>query len=102
MTDDSCGCPCRDCREQDNHRCGLDTCGYTKYLRARREKPKPVPTGDLRETLRLAVRQPWKRFKDKAARERITEWARFVEETAALDYDTRTERRRVKWREMYG
>lgn len=47
MTDESCGCKCRDCKEQDIHACGRDACGYN-YREMYEEiyGPEPGPQRD--------------------------------------------------------
>jgi len=97
MTDDDCGCRCRDCTEFDLHRCGLDACGYTKHL-ARTipvEHPKPVEAPEL-------LRAQFKSIADPAAKARLAAYFAYCQETAGLEVEVREAKRREKHAEIFG
>lgn len=100
MTDDDCGCRCRDCAAHDIHSCGLEACGYTKY----RKLTKPV---QKIETVSEAVNIPaltakFTSVRDPAARERLSRWWDYVQETAGLDHELREAKRRERYAEIFG
>lgn len=96
MTDDDCGCRCRDCSEQDVHSCGMKACGYTKYLAMTKpeEPPAPAPVPEI-------LRAQFRSIRDPASKARLTEWAKFCQETAALELEVREAKRAERYREIF-
>ena len=97
MTDEDCGCRCRDCSEFDLHRCGLEACGYTAYLAktAPIEHPKPPEAPEL-------LRAQFRSIPNPESKARLGEWFRFCQETAGLDSDLREAKRRERYAEIFG
>lgn len=104
MTDEECGCRCRDCKEQDTHSCARPECGYTKYRSVLTARPVP-PTPHVLEAvegIRPELRATFQRIQNPESRARLNEWARYVEETAGLEYDLREAKRRERYGELFG
>ena len=97
MTDDDCGCRCRECREQDIHRCARPECGYTKALAITRplEHPKPIEVPEF-------LRAQFKSIRDPASKGRLGEWFQFCQETAELEFEIREAKRRERHAEIFG
>ena len=97
MTDDDCGCKCRDCTQHDLHRCGLPACGYTAYL-AKSKPVERIESADVPPILRAQFRS----IQNPESRARLTEWAKFCHETAGLDPELWDVKRRERYAKIFG